>query len=98
MDVATHVMYEGMLLHKFATVSMENLEVLIDSRLSHQKACAKIAEYDTNSFTPSVAYTGINGGYVKLKAGEFYVSFNMMTKKYLSISNMAMEGYLYFAR
>lgn len=91
-------MYDNILLHKFATLSLENLEVLIDSRLSHQKVCAKIKEYDTNSFTTGLEYTGINGGYVKLKAGEFYISFNMMTKKYLSISNMAMEGYLYMAR
>lgn len=91
-------MYEGLLLHKFATVSTEELEVLIDSRLSNHKVCAKIAEYDTNSYQSGLEYTGINGGYVKLKAAEFYISFNMMTKKYLSVSNMAMEGYLYMAR
>ena len=91
-------MYDGMLMHKFATISFEDLEVLIDSRLSHHKACAKIAECDTNSFTPGLEYIGINGGYVKMKAAEFYISFNMMTKKYLSVSNMAAEGYLYMAR
>jgi hypothetical protein len=97
-DISTHVMYDGLLIHKFATVAYENLEVLIDSRLGHQKVCMKIAEFDSNSFTPGLEYTGINGGYLKLKADEFYVSFSMMTKKYYSISNMAMEGYLYSAR
>lgn len=91
-------MYDGILFHKFATVSYDHLEVLIDSRLSNQKVCAKIADFDTNGFTPGLVYTGINGGYVKIKAEEFAISFNMMTKKYLSMSNLSMEGYLFLAR
>ena len=98
MDVNTHVMYDGILYHKFAAVSMEDMELTIDSRLPHRKVCEKIAECDTNSFTHGLQYCGINGGYVKMKASEFYVTFNLMTKKYVSITNLGLEGYLYMAR
>lgn len=91
-------MYNDVLMHKFATVSFDGLEVTLDSRLSHQKVCSKIRELDTNSHNTDVAYSGISGGQVKMKAAEFSIAFSMTTRKYLRVTSMVVEGPLYFAR
>ena len=80
----------------FATTAFSNMVLVMEDFLSEADTIRKIAEMDTNAFTP-MSYTGVSGGYVQASWSDFSVDFHMMSRRYFSADMLALDGYLYLA-